>query len=762
VHFIAAIIVMGAGGVIAQVLLLRELLIVFSGNELSIGIILANWLILEAAGSFLLGRAIEKTARKIEAYALVQNLFALFLPAAVFATRTLSAAMRTVPGEGFGFETILYFSFLILLPVSLFHGALFTFGCRIWAQIFKNGETGAGPIGRVYIYETVGTIMGGLAFVYFLIPSFHSFQIALFIASLNLLMSIFILGFDRSVPRTCLSVISLLLLACTCWLLAGRGAEYLHRLSIHNQWKGQEVVYYQNSIYGNITVIENEGQYTFFADGIPAMTTPMPDIEFVEELAHLTMLAHPDPQEVLIVSNGAGGVIAEVLKHPQVHRIDYTELDPLMLTVLRLFPTPLTTAELNNSKVTVHDLDGRLYIQNTPRTYDVIILGLSDPSDLQVNRLFTREFFSLAGERLNPEGVLAFTLPGSVTYLGEELKKLNSCIYSTLRSVFPYIRIIPGAANIFLASSSPALSLIDDTILGRRLRQRNLNTKLLTSGHIEYKLDEVKREWILAGLDPDTKKNLDFLPTAVFHSLSYRNALFSPSLQRWARRIESLTIPHLILCMSFITGIFVFICVMRRRDVGIGVAFPILCTGFSGMIYDLIIVFAFQVFCGYVFHQIGILITALMAGTGAGSFLVTALLKRLKRDTHFFIMTECALVLFSLLLPVFLYAVHSGFPDPRTVPLVRISLPVLSVISGFLIGAQFPLAAKLYSKHAPAVSATAGLLYACDLFGGYIGGLAGGLILLPLFGLIHTCIIVVLVKICSLIVLLICRRGDAT
>ena len=44
---------MGFSGLVAQILLLREFLIIFSGNEFSIGVILANWLILEACGSFL-------------------------------------------------------------------------------------------------------------------------------------------------------------------------------------------------------------------------------------------------------------------------------------------------------------------------------------------------------------------------------------------------------------------------------------------------------------------------------------------------------------------------------------------------------------------------------------------------------------------------------------------------------------------------------------------------------------------------------------
>ena len=47
---------MGLSGMIAQIVLLRELLVSFLGNELVLGILLANWLILEATGSFLIGR----------------------------------------------------------------------------------------------------------------------------------------------------------------------------------------------------------------------------------------------------------------------------------------------------------------------------------------------------------------------------------------------------------------------------------------------------------------------------------------------------------------------------------------------------------------------------------------------------------------------------------------------------------------------------------------------------------------------------------
>ena len=70
-RFSAAILVKGFSGLVAQILLLRELLIVYSGNELSIGIILANWLILGAFGSYVLGRWAERSKHMLEAFTVI-------------------------------------------------------------------------------------------------------------------------------------------------------------------------------------------------------------------------------------------------------------------------------------------------------------------------------------------------------------------------------------------------------------------------------------------------------------------------------------------------------------------------------------------------------------------------------------------------------------------------------------------------------------------------------------------------------------------
>lgn len=78
---------------------------------------------------------------------------------------------------------------------------------------------------------------------------------------------------------------------------------------------------------------------------------------------------------------------------------------------------------------------------------------------------------------------------------------------------------------------------------------------------------------------------------------------------------------------------------------------------------------------------------------------------------------------------------------------------VISFICGLCVGSQFPLANKLYLEKNKSISRTAGLLYASDLLGGWLGGIVGAVVLLPVLGLAGMCITVGLLKLASLMVI---------
>jgi len=756
-RLVFAILVMGFSGIVVQILLLREFLVVFSGNELAIGIILANWLVLEAFGSLFVGKRVERLKKRLEGFVGLQLFFSLCLPLAVYSTRILKNLIGVIPGEGVGVIPILYSSFLIFAPLSITHGALFTFGCKLYSLHFVS-ESKASSIGRVYVHETLGTIFGAIAFTYLLVPYLHSIQIALGIALLNSLLCLLLLGypFRKSLTGKSLAVGSAVFLVLCAYLILSPKADKIHHFSISRQWRGQEVVHYQNSIYGNITVTQRGEQYTFFSDGIPIITTPVPDIAFVEEFVHLPLLFHSSPKKVLVIGGGAGGVIHELLKHP-VERIDYAELDPLLLKVVQKFPTPLTKAEITGPRVNIEYLDGRFFIKKTPHKYDLVLIGISNPSTLQINRLFSKEFFSLVKERLEKGGILVIVSPGSLTYLSKALGDLNACTLNTLKEVYPYVRVIPGDFNLFLASTSKGVSLINHTLLSQRLNERKLEVSLLTPFHIKYKLDSRWSDWFFTSLKGTTEKiNQDFSPLGMFYSLAYWNSLFSPNMKCLFKWFEQVSLKLLSIPLAIFTLLFLIICFKSPAIyTKLSIPFAVMASGFAGMIFDLALIYTFQAVYGYVFHQIGLLVAAFMVGIAAGSLTMTSLLKRVKRDFAFFIGLELAMILFSGTLPAIFLLFSPYLDSPAVFSFFRVIFLVLSFLSGLLIGAQFPLANKIYLKHSPDLSGTAGLLYGADLAGGWIGGLIGGVVLLPVLGLVQTCMAVVLLKMASLLILLV-------
>jgi predicted membrane-bound spermidine synthase len=82
----------------------------------------------------------------------------------------------------------------------------------------------------------------------------------------------------------------------------------------------------------------------------------------------------------------------------------------------------------------------------------------------------------------------------------------------------------------------------------------------------------------------------------------------------------------------------------------------------------------------------------------------------------------------------------------------------LFFISGLLMGLEFPLAAKIYSKESDKVGATVGLLYGSDLIGGWVAAIFGGIIFLPILGLFNTCMVIVALKLGSLGLLVAANR----
>lgn len=720
---------MGIGGSIGQIILLRESLVTFYGNEFSIGIILSNWLLLEAIGSFFIGRTADRAKNVTSLFVLFQILFSIFLPISIWLTRISRILIHIPQGEAVGLLPIFYLSLIILAPVSILHGSQFTYGVKVYSNILHKESK---SVGYSYILETLGTMLGGIIFTYLFIPYSNSMQTSIAIASLAFLSSIFLAGRRLKIIPGVLLIISLFV------LFSGEGNK-LDEITVKSEWRGHKVLSHKNSHYGNICCTERGGEYTFFSDGVPIITTPTPDIELQEKFVHIPLLFHPSPKNILVISGAIGGVINEILKHkPKI--ITYVELDPEIIKMAKRYKTPLTEREIASPVVDLEETDGRLFVKNTNEKYDVILSGFSSPSCLQLNRFYTEEFFKETKRILKTDGILVITLPGSLTYLSEELKGLNGCVLKTLKEVYPYLRIIPGETNLYLASSSDEIMKVTEENLISRLKARKLTTRLVGSYYIKYWLSKRWTNWFTKemGSFRDTGTNYDFIPRGVFYDNWLATSLFNPRLLPLFHFLERLKVWHIALFLTLLFSLFI-----PKRS---SIPFAIFSTGLAGMGFDVTISLAFQCLYGYLYRQVGLLITFYMLGAGIGGFLITQKMDRVKNDKRLFILLELSIIIFALLLPIIFYLLR-GFSGM----VVEILFLFLIFVGGVVTGAEFPLSARLYLKQKRGISQSTGVLYASDLLGGFFGGLLISIISILVFGIYLTCFFIVFLKFMSLI-----------
>src|ERR1017187_5819966 len=110
---------LGVSCVMTQLALLRELLGAFSGNELVLGVVLGNWLLLMGLGTWL-GRTSDKLRNPLAVLVLMQILVAVLPLLQVFLLRALLYVLR--PRCPVGVNETVISTFILLLPYCLAAG----------------------------------------------------------------------------------------------------------------------------------------------------------------------------------------------------------------------------------------------------------------------------------------------------------------------------------------------------------------------------------------------------------------------------------------------------------------------------------------------------------------------------------------------------------------------------------------------------------------------------------------------------------------
>ena len=761
-----SVFIVGVTSLSAQIVFLRELMVLFYGNELSLGVVLGCWLFWTGVGSLCLGRFSDRFRSPAPAFSFLQIFLAISLVVTLVAIRSIKLFLELSPGEIVGYLPIFIVSFSVVSVYCLLNGFLFTLGCRVYEKNRGNGlDNVSQGLGLIYILEALGAVAGGLLTSLVLIRLLSPLVLLGALSGLNLAAAgLLILASTSSRQALPTKIFWLVVVISTIFAAVLRGFGELEDLTLDWQWKGFKLEEVENSIYGNLAVTGRENQFSLFENGLLVFTHP--DLPTAEESVHFAMLQHPDPRQILLIGGGVGGSLREILRYSTVSRVTYLELDPAIIRVAEKYIESSEAAFLTDSRVEVINRDGRLYLARERKKYDLIIVNLPNPFTARINRFYTREFFALARSRLLPGGILSIGVTSAENYISDELRNFLGCIYKTIKAVFPALVVIPGGSNYFLASDTFDYLTDDYEVIESRIQERGLDLKYVRGYYLADRMQRSRIDDLRMMIEsaPRVRINRDFLPVCYFYDMVLWSSYFRGETSGWFTRF--LTAAMIMRWWWFLLPGLLMIILFpvfrrrRRRTRGAWVLWPVLTSGFSEIVFQVVVLLAFQILYGYVYYKLGIILTLFMVGLVLGGGMITAILPRIRNEDRLFFIIQIAICLYPLVLPVVFYLLSSS-PGEVTRRLgENIIFPVLPLVAGFIGGFQLPLAGKIYLRGRKRIGLVSGLIYGFDLLGACLGAIVISALVLPILGVAATCYAVFCLNLTGLIVILGYRKKN--
>lgn len=802
-----SVLMLGVVSQVAQVVLLRELLMVFHGNELSIGIIFSAWLAWVGVGSALGALIAERSARVLPMLLLNAMVLLPLLALTVLLVRGLRGCFNVLPGAYLSLGDIALASFTVMAPVCVLVGMQFVLLAKSWRQENRSEDTSGA--GKSYIAEAVGNILGGIAFTFVMVHHLNSLQS---VVLAGMLMVAAALWAGRSRGPQGKTARSPLRVAAAGLLLAAGGSlgflgevdDWAHRLHWRQLAPDHELVETRVSRFGNIAVARRDDQYSFFRSGHlmfsaagPGTAAPHFEEQEAAVLAHLALVQHERPRRVLLIGGGLRGTLGEIARHP-VEQIDYIELDEVLTRAARERVGARTLEALADPRVRLVHIDGRLFVKGATGRYDVVIVDAPDPTTAVLNRFYTREFFAEVRARLEPGGVLVTGAVSTPGLRGTAVANRNATLRHTLASVFAEVLPIGDRFLHFVASDSPGVISADPAELQRRYLARGVQSPAFSPGHFRLLLEESRLrriDWILRnhGRSPDAHLaappppplapppvevqrrlehelppvnerffiNADFRPIGYFYTLMFWGDLTrAGSAEALGRllRVEGwwvLPIAGLLVALGVVLrGIGGL--AGRRPDRSYAVGLAVFTTGLSTMALQIALLFSFQAVYGFVYEMVGLIVAIFMAGLAAGAA-VTHRWVRNKGDTAILATVQLAIAVTAGLIALVLPRA-AALESPA---IVFMLFSALTLVAGFLNGLDFPLAAECFRALNRRAEKSAGLVYGVELAGACVGAAIASAVVAPIIGIVACCLMAAIANLAAAAVLLVSRGPDA-
>ena len=589
----------GLISILGQVVLLRELNVSFYGVELIYILSLGIWLFWTAAGA-VIGRRVRFSSPNHIAILFI--IFGIALPLDIAFIRSSRLIFGGVPGAYLTFFQQLIVAVISVLPAGLLSGVLFQWTASAYVS---DGRT----LAVAYAIESAGGLIGGLFSTLFIMWGFRNCSIAFICALASVITPLIVLRGLRTSPLRWTATV----LACIFLALLWKTSYLDRRMTM---WNHPNLLESSDSPYGRITATRLYNQLSVFENDALSFETEGTEAEY---FCHLAALQHPNPQDVLILGGGIEGLVGEIAKYAP-RRIDYVELNPVMLNMVTQYLPDDIRKSLGEPNVHIIFADPRQYLKKSG-TYDLILVGMPEPSSGQANRFYTREFFEQCSAKLNPGGILGFRLRTAENLWTKPLTGRNTSIYNALQSVFPEALFLPGTTNVVTASFTPLPRTPE--VMSRRLQDRKIATRLISPNYIRYLFtndrffkirDLLKRE--------KAQPNTDIRPVCYQYAFIIWLSKFFPRIAV----VDPSSIMNKVFFkppLSLLLWISLpIIFLLSRLMPTLRRVMLVAAAGFTGMVLETILILYYQVKHGVLYQDIGVLLMSFMAGLAVGAIII--------------------------------------------------------------------------------------------------------------------------------------------
>jgi len=658
---------------------------------------LERQLVSELSALFAAGKLVAHVKNKVFTLFTLQIIQTISLPLIIILLRNMQLMSGVKPGLMIPFPLAVMKTFLYLAPYSMLSGFAFTLACSVFCENLDSEFVG---VGSLFVLNSLGFLLGGVVYTYYFVGNIPSIPLATYLALLSIVASA---AFSFFLPRSrtkYIFLVSCFVVFVYIFIGVISGFQYFYEdSSARSRWKGlsSNTVLLQSfdTPYQNVTVTEDFGQFNVYGSGKYLFT--FPEEYKAATAAHLFVNQHPHPKDILVIGGGFGGLVSEILSYPYTH-VDYVELEPAVIELARSNTSPAIKKRFLSPRVTIRIVDGRHFIKKAPRKYDMVILDPAEPSSIMQNRYYTTNFYNQIKSILKFEGVVITHIPASSACLGDDYPSFASSLYKTFKMVFPYICISPGEETFLFGSMQEGSVSEDPKVLASRFASSKVKSEKFMASLFDFLFLKRKVSSVKKGLESggtEVPFNTDLSPIAYKYSLLMWNKasggffdffLNMPKLKSYYIAIPFLVFFSAVFCLQYKKSDR-----NRTRFLRFNAIYALFAAGVSGFGLQILLIFMFQNFHGYIYQKIGLLLALFMFGVVFGGVLSRRYIERtpLSPEKTFFLMLFfISGICFCVPLLYDYISVRSPFEINAVLEIEYYSLLLLSAL---FVGIIFPL-----------------------------------------------------------------------